>query len=196
MKIKAVIFDLNGVFIISPKLSDRFQQKYGISSDDFFSALQNVLSVARLPHCDDSFLLWKKYFDSWKLKISKEEFFDFWFGAEMENIELVNIAKDLQKRGVKVIILSNNFKERAEYYEKTFPFLKTFDGLYYSWQTGFVKPDPRAFQKVLEDFKLKPEECLYFDDSDKNVESAKSIGMRAFVFEAKEDLLLKLGTIK
>jgi FMN phosphatase YigB (HAD superfamily) len=30
---------------------------------------------------------------------------------------------------------------------------------------------------------LKPEECVYFDDSEENIKMAKSLGIKAFLFE-------------
>jgi putative hydrolase of the HAD superfamily len=56
------------------------------------------------------------------------------------------------------------------------------DKFYYSWQTGFIKPDPGAWRNVLEDNNLKPEECIYFDDQDKNLKAAESLGIKAHMF--------------
>ena len=40
--IKAIIFDLNGVFIKSPKLSDRFKERFNVSENDFLSLSDNI----------------------------------------------------------------------------------------------------------------------------------------------------------
>ena len=37
--IKAIIFDLNGVFILSPYLSNRSEEKFGVSAKEFLPAL-------------------------------------------------------------------------------------------------------------------------------------------------------------
>ena len=100
---------------------------------------------------------------------------------------MIELVKKLRNRGVKIFVLSNNFVERANYYKKTFPFLEEiFDKVYYSWQTGFVKPNPEAYKKLLADNNLKPEECIYFDDSKENIEVAKKLGIQSFVFEGVE----------
>lgn len=99
-----------------------------------------------------------------------------------------------------MFILSNNFRERAAYYRNNFPFMKKlFAHIYYSWQTGYVKPDPRAYKKILRENRLKPDECLYFDDSKHNVAMAKKIGIRAYPFSGVADverLLKKLSLIQ
>lgn len=187
--IKAVIFDLNGVFIQSPNLSDRFQEKFGISTQEFLPALKEIMAKVRKPNAGDSFVYWKPYLEKWGVGLSKEEFFSFWFGAEKENQELVGIAKQLKKGGARIFILSNNFKERAYYYKENFRFLDEVpEKVYYSWQTGFVKPDPEAFKNLLSENKLNPEECLYFDNSEENIKITTDLGLNAFLFKNPEDL--------
>ena len=183
--IKAIIFDLNGVFVRSPYLSDRFEKKFGVSGKEFLPALKEIMTKARKPNAGNSFNYWKPYLKKWGINLTEEQFFDFWFSAEKEEPEMVEFVKKLKEdRGVKIFILSNNFIERANYYKKTFPFLEEiFDKVYYSWQTGFVKPDPEAHKNLLAENNLKPEECIYFDDSKKNIEVAKKLGIQSYIFE-------------
>ena len=184
MKTKAVIFDLNGVFILSPYLSDRFQQEFGVPVEKFVPALKEIMPKVRLPNAGDSFIYWKPYLKNWGVDLNRDEFFDFWFKAEKENSEIIQLAQELKKQGIKLFILSNNFSERAEYYDKTFGFLKIlFDKVYYSWETGFVKPDSRAYQNILDENGLQAEKCIYFDDSEENIESAKKLGIKSFLFK-------------
>ena len=180
---KAIIFDLNGVFIKSPKLSDRFQERFGVASEKFLPALKEIMAKVRMPDAGDAFTYWSPYLERWGANLIKEEFFNFWFSAEKEVPELIELAKEIKQKGIKIFILSNNFAERADYYKNNFSFLKLFDKVYYSWQTGFVKPNPEAFKNVLSGNNLKPEECIYFDNSEENVESAKGLGIDAYLFE-------------
>lgn len=186
--IKAVIFDLNGVFIQSPKLSDRFQEKFGVSVEKFLPVLKEIMAKVRKPDAGDAFAFWKPYLEKWGLGLTKKDFFDFWFDAEKEVPELIELAEQIKKKGIKIFILSNNFKERAIYYEENFPFLNIFNKVYYSWQTGFVKPNPEAFKNLLSENNLKPEECIYFDNSKENIEAAESLGIKAFLFEEMNGL--------
>lgn len=190
----AIIFDLNGVFIQSPKLSDRIHAQFGIPKEEFLVALKEIMGKARMPNAGNAFSYWQPYLEKWGIKLTKQEFFDFWFSAEKENPEMIEIAKSIKEKGIKIFILSNNFKERAEYYEKNFSFLnEIFDKVYYSWQTGFVKPSPKAFENLLAENSLKPKECIYFDDSEENIKLAESLGIKSFKFENAESVRKMLG---
>lgn len=84
---------------------------------------------------------------------------------------------------------------KAEYYGH-YPWMHdAVDKVYFSWQTGFVKPDPKAWELVLKENDLKPEDCIYFDDQEKNLKAAESVGIKSFMFtnETKlEEVVRKL----
>ena len=177
---KAVIFDLNGVFLQSEPLSKRFEEKFGVTNDQFLSALKKIMTVVRKPNAPTAYSLWKPYLDKWGISLSEKGFLDFWFLGEHLVSQLVEYANELRSKGTKVFILSNNFRERTEYYRQSFP--QTFqcvDKAYFSWETGFVKPSIKSLQLVLSENHLKSEECIYFDDSDDNIQIAKSLGIHA-----------------
>lgn len=186
--IKAIIFDLNGVFIVSPKLSSRYERDFNIPTAQFLPKLNEIMDKIRRPNAGDAFTYWKPVLAEWKINLSEKEFWDYWFKAEKPNEKMISFANDLRKRGLMIITLSNNFKERAEYYGH-YPWLKdSVDKVYFSWQTGLVKPDVCAWELVLSENKLKPDECLYFDDQEKNLKASESIGIKSFIFTTEEDV--------
>ncbi|KKU29087.1 MAG: Phosphatase YihX [Candidatus Amesbacteria bacterium GW2011_GWA2_47_11b] len=177
---KTVIFDLNGVFLQSEPLSKRFEEKFGVTKDQFLPALKEIMAVVRKPNAPAAFTLWKPYLDQWQVSLSEQQFFDFWFSGEYLVPELVEYAQELKNGGVKVFLLSNNFKERTEFYRKNFPqIFQCVDKAYFSWESGFVKPSVESLQLVLSENSLRSEECIYFDDSDDNIKVAQSLGITA-----------------
>jgi len=147
------------------------------------------MEIARKPGLEDSFKFWQPHLKRLGLSLSKEEFFNFWFSGERLVPEVLKYVKELRKKGIKVFILSNNFKERTEYYRKNFPeIFENIDGAYFSWETGFVKPDPQAYQNILRQNGLKPEDCLYFDDSSKNIEVARGLGIDAQEYQGLDKI--------
>lgn len=194
--IKAIIFDLNGVFTLSRKLSDRFREDFGIGEEVFLPVLKEVMAQVRKPGAKDMYSYWQPHLEKWKVPLNENQFLDYWFSSEEENREMIKIAEELKRKGITLFILSNNLRERAKYYKEQFSFLDTlFSKVYYSWQTGFIKPDRRAYQLVLEENNLRPEECLYFDDSQTNVDVATALGIESYLFVGSADVKQKLSEI-
>ncbi len=177
---KAVIFDLNGVFLISEFLSRRFKERFNVPEDRFLPALKEIMGVVRQPHSPPAYSLWKPYLQDWKVNLSEKEFFDFWFSGENLVPELIDYARQLMTQGIKVFILSNNFRERTEYYRRHFPqIFASIDQAYFSWETGYVKPSEASLRFLLTQNHLQPQECIYFDDSEANISVAKKLGLKA-----------------
>lgn len=181
---KAVIFDLNGVFLQSEFLSKRFADSYHVPEADFVPALKQVMDVVRKPGSPPAFSLWKPYLKEWGTNLSEQEFFHFWFSGEHLVPELVAYSRQLRDRGRQVFILSNNFKERTKYYRQHFPeIFQNVDKAYFSWETGLVKPSPEALELVIRENHLPPSSTIYFDDSKPNLRVAEGLGIRAEIWE-------------
>ncbi len=59
-----------------------------------------------------------------------------------------------------------------------------------------VKPDPRIYRLFCERYALAPESCVFIDDNEANVISARSLGMHAIHFRTPDALrreLIALG---
>lgn len=54
-----------------------------------------------------------------------------------------------------------------------------FDGIVLSFQEKTCKPDPELFQRVVDRYCLNPAETIMLDDSEANVNAARSIGLQA-----------------
>ncbi len=186
--LKAAIFDLNGIFLQSPKLSDRFEESFKIPASEFVPRLSEIMDKVRQPNAAPAFTFWQPVLREWGVQLTEQEFWDFWFKAEKVSERMVAFSRSLREKGIRVFILSNNFKERAEYYGN-YPWIHdAVDTVYFSWQTGYVKPDPRAWSSILSEFNLAGEECIYFDDQEKNLKAAESVGIPSYLFTTEEDL--------
>jgi len=72
------------------------------------------------------------------------------------------------------------------------PFLEKFDGVIVSGLERLVKPDPRIFRVLCERYGLAPDSCVFIDDSEPNVISARKFGMHAVLFSSPEQLRAEL----
>ncbi len=186
--IKAIIFDLNGIFIKSRKLGDRFEEDFNIPTSVFLPELFKIMGEVRKPNSKPAFTYWEPLFKKWNLNLNEEKFWNYWFKEEYPSEEMISFSKELKEKGIKIFMLSNNFKERAEHYGH-YPWMqKVVDKAYFSWQTGFIKPNLEAWKLVLSENNLNPEECLYFDDKEENVKASEEVKIKAFVFTDESEL--------
>ncbi|SNY91815.1 2-haloacid dehalogenase [Cohaesibacter sp. ES.047] len=63
-----------------------------------------------------------------------------------------------------------------------FPTLKAFIDIVISGDEKLIKPDPAIYRVLLERNNLDASDCLFIDDSAKNVEAARAVGMHAHHF--------------
>ena len=78
---------------------------------------------------------------------------------------------------------------------KDWGMLDFFDVVFCSAEEGVAKPDPAAFQRVLEQLGVAPEEAVFIDDSIGHVEAARALGLHGILFttvEAMSDELEEL----
>ena len=54
-----------------------------------------------------------------------------------------------------------------------------FDGMVTSFESHSMKPDKKIFMDVVDKFGIRPDETLFFDDSEKNCEAARALGFHA-----------------
>ncbi|MFA6257019.1 MAG: HAD-IA family hydrolase [Candidatus Paceibacterota bacterium] len=186
--IKAVILDLNGIFLQSPKLSERVEKDFGVEGEIFKSKLREAMHKMRQPDAGPAWRHLGPFLKDLKINFTENDFWNYWFEGEEISERMFTYTAELRSRGIKVFILSNNFRERIFHNNRYKLIEEAVDKVYYSWQTGFIKPDVRAWQHILKEHNLTPPECLYFDDQEKNAKAAESIGIKSFVFTNESEL--------
>jgi len=104
----------------------------------------------------------------------------------------MTILKKLQSASVPNYAITNFSAEKFEGARKAFPFLDSFDGIVVSGRERLLKPDAAIYQLFLERHDLKAADCIFIDDSLKNVEGAKAVGMHGHHFLDAEGLAREL----
>ena len=78
--------------------------------------------------------------------------------------------------------VSDNEKERANYVMNTLGLNDDSDGAFFSYQLGFTKAEPEFFHEVLNQLGADAKDVEYWDDDQKNVDVAKSVGIDARLY--------------
>jgi 2-haloacid dehalogenase len=128
-----------------------------------------------------------------------EAYFARW--AEMMAGEIegaVAILEELKNAGCELHALTNWSAETFPHARERFPFLTWFESILVSAEVGLIKPDPAIFRLLLERIGRTPAECIYIDDSPKNVAGAAALGFDAIAFQGAEqlrDALVRRGVL-
>ena len=104
----------------------------------------------------------------------------------------IDLVKSLKDSGYAVFYLSNYSKKAYDECAESLAFMPFMDGGVVSFKVGLTKPDPAMFQKFLSIYDLKPEECLFIDDTPENVEAATDLGFQGLTFQSYEQLIRSL----
>lgn len=109
----------------------------------------------------------------------------------------LDLIKDLKRRGYNVYMLSNTNDAHWKKIEKDNflePVSNYFDDIFLSQELGLAKPDERIYLEVLKRISkgqgqnVKPEECLFVDDSQINCDVANALGIKAIKYEIGSEL--------
>ena len=104
------------------------------------------------------------------------------------NDAMVLWVQQLATAGFKTAILSNMPADMAAHMRKTFAWLSHFDHHIFSGEVRSVKPDPEIYQHCIEAVGVQPDEALFIDDREINLEQARAAGIRTIRFQSVEQL--------
>ena len=120
--------------------------------------------------------------------------YDGWIYLKKPIDGMQKLVADIKSQGGKLYLLSNISKGFAENYHKNVwvgELLSLFDGLVFSGPLGIVKPDAKIFNYLLDTYNLNADECIFIDDSPKNVLGAEKVGIKGYLFDGDAKKLRK-----
>ena len=108
----------------------------------------------------------------------------------------VEIFSRLKKKPYPIYALSNWSAETYPIAKERYPFLDWFDGEVISGRVKMVKPNAEIYHHLLESFGIEPEETLFIDDRQDNIEQAQKLGFHGFRFTDPMKLQEKLQNLR
>ena len=90
---------------------------------------------------------------------------------------------------IKVVIATNHVSYIREFLEKRFD-IKYLDDIIISAEINKAKPNDDFYEYIFEKYNIKPNELLFIDDREENVDAAINLGINAIKYNSREmDLL-------
>jgi 2-haloacid dehalogenase len=100
----------------------------------------------------------------------------------------VEILAELRERGTPLYGLTNFSAETYPAAVARFDFLGWFRGILVSGDVKAIKPDPRIYEILLEQFGIDPQSAVYIDDVAVNAEAARPFGIHSIHFTTPDAL--------
>jgi putative hydrolase of the HAD superfamily len=112
---------------------------------------------------------------------------DFWAGDRVDD-RLIDYFRGLRPR-LKTALLSNAWTSLRAALKDQWHIADAFDVVVISAEVGLAKPDPRIFELALAQLGLAPEEGVFLDDMQENIDAARLVGLRAVKFTDTEQAI-------
>jgi putative hydrolase of the HAD superfamily len=204
-QIKNIIFDLGGIFLnIDFSKTEKAFREIGVTQfSDFYtqhhaSDIFELLETGKITPEE----FHHAFVHETGVNITYEQLKNAWTALLLDfPIERVHLLKEIGKY-YNTFLLSNTNKIHYDifiqsFYEQTGEdFNKYFIKAYYSHEIGLRKPYPESYLCILNEQNIKPQETLFIDDTPKNIEGAKQVGLQTLhLVYPKTVLDLKLDPI-
>lgn len=126
-----------------------------------------------------------------------QAFHDQWIDSVGGSIAgTVDILKRLKQAGYPVYGLSNWSAETFPHMRERHDFFDLFDDMVISGYVGHIKPEPEIFHILLNKIGKPAKECLFIDDSLRNIQQAQALGFATILFQSPQQLESSLRDFK
>lgn len=188
-----LVFDADGVVIDSSYRFMRYlQQELKVPperSGEFFGGAFRECLIGRA----DLKEVIVPFLAEWGWSGSVEGLLRLWFDLEnIVNQDLLRLVRSLREQGYPCAVATNQEKHRLAYIRDEMRFSVLFDAVFGSAELGEAKPSAGFYRLVTERLGVRPEDIIFWDDSEANVEAARAFGWRAERYTGADDVVRTL----
>lgn len=196
--IKNIIFDLSEVIISGYHgVEQIIEQNTNISAESFLKRKKETINIffdtMRGKYSEDDYLSyllkdtnWNISKDKLKLLIRKN--------LNIPVKDTMDIIKEL-KDNYNLILLSDHVREWTNYIFENNKDLSIFNHKYFSYDYKKLKSDEGTFKYIVSDLNIKPEETIFIDDYEINVQVANKNGIKGIIFKNAGQLRIELEKV-
>jgi len=193
--IKTIIFDLGGVYFTSGtqltlgKLHERYQiNNWGALGRFFSSDPKKPGGLLRLGRISmEEFE--RRFFRKFNIEGEDPTILrQMWFANYVPYHKLPQIVEKLSKN-FRLIVFSGNIRERVEFLEHRYKFLKFFDDSVFSYDYGYNKSNRAFYKELIKHIKCEPSEALLIDDKFETIKLAEEFEFNTILFSYTEQFI-------
>ena len=181
---KVLLLDADGVVLNKGEyFSERFSREHNVPIEDVLQFFKGPFVLCQKGEADLKKEL-KPYLKKWNWSGTVEDFLDYWFSSDVIlHADIESTVSQFKNMGIKCYLASNNEAYRAEAISNVLNKENLLDGSYFSAYLKVRKENPGFFKHVLNDIAVEPSEVVFVDNDQKNVDSAISVGIKAYLYE-------------
>lgn len=198
-RIKAICFDLDGVFFTSKGknsfhnfLIEQTGNKELVDNLMYRSPEMAQLVRGQISPTD----FWNRVREITGLKLTDKEFANRWIQDYEVDKDVLEAVKNAKAQGFKTCVCTNNNAIRLPLLVEQYGLNDLFNVITSSHEVGFTKPDKQIFQTLLDRLEVTGPELVYADDNPERLEGARELGINTFQFHNLNqylDELMNLG---
>lgn len=99
------------------------------------------------------------------------------------NDESVELLQEIHENDIHALFcLSNMPHITIEHLERKYNIWEMFDERLISCRIGMIKPDLQIYKYMIDSYTLSPKDTVFIDDTQKNIDSAKKLGINTILF--------------
>ncbi len=189
-KIKTILLDADGLLLKkSSYFSEIYSKEYGVPTEDIVPFFKTKFRDCQ-KGIDDVKEELVPFLKQWNWNGTVDDFLRYWFSSCTKiDEDVLKIVQDLRKkRGIKCYLATDQEKYRAEYIKKDLGLEKYLDGFFFSHELGYSKSEIEFFEEILKQLNLNPDEVMFWDDENENIQIASQIGIMAKYYESRDQL--------
>jgi putative hydrolase of the HAD superfamily len=111
-----------------------------------------------------------------------------------EDGRVIRLIEEL-KSHVKLGMISNTNAIHSKHLIERYELFSHFHKVWFSNDVGLRKPDPAIYRLALDHFKAQPNEAVFIDDLEPNIEGARRMGIHGIHYRGYENLVAELETL-
>jgi HAD superfamily hydrolase (TIGR01509 family) len=181
--LRLVLFDWGGVLTegdYDRQVSRELAERNGLDPEEVFRVWREGRRLAFERGGTSLEDVWEELAARFGLRGAAEDFAALLRSAITPHTAVIDLLTPLRCRAA-LALLSNNYPPVSALVKKSLA--SYFDRLFFSDETGRVKPDPAAYLQVLESMQVRAGDTLVVDDRERNLAPARALGMAVHHFQ-------------
>jgi putative hydrolase of the HAD superfamily len=193
--ITTIFFDIGGVLLTDGWGHDSRRaaaEKFGLDWDEYSDRHEKVahaieINRMTLEHYLDRAIFYRPR------PFTREEFREFIFAQSQPKPDSLKVVEELaESKRHFMATLNNEILELNIYRIEKFGLRSYFPGFFSSCFLGLRKPDEAIYRMVMQITQRTPEECLFIDDREVNLECPRELGIKTILFTDAAQLRAQL----